>query len=221
MTINDANSEIKLEYWQCDHLEEYTGTKEQLQAIGFGCGLAFPGEPGGPNRGMPVFDAFGRKWSLGRQSRWAGDHWCRFFEVKRRRSAAETAAVQKANQARQALEKCTREPAQAINNATDSLKLARHFLAGMVVEDRSSAVRLPLSVRSRIKTVLEDMRDIKELIGECELEPNPAGFAQIEKLERTVALYSDPAFLRTLTPPAPRHRARRNAGPHKSDEETL
>ncbi len=48
-----------ISYTQCDWGDLITGTKEQLQALGLGIGLAFPGEVGGPRIELKVRDPRG------------------------------------------------------------------------------------------------------------------------------------------------------------------
>ena len=47
------------EYGEFDWGDSITGTKAQLQALGLGDGMAFPGEEGGPKRSMTVIDPRG------------------------------------------------------------------------------------------------------------------------------------------------------------------
>ncbi len=46
-------------YTECDWGDLIEGTKVQLQALGLGVGLIFPGEPGGPRRSLKVSDPRG------------------------------------------------------------------------------------------------------------------------------------------------------------------
>ncbi|MCL4182829.1 MAG: hypothetical protein KJ011_05220 [Burkholderiaceae bacterium] len=50
-----------LEHVECAHVEFLEGTKEQLQAVGIGVGVAFPGEPGAQPRQITVRDPRGLK----------------------------------------------------------------------------------------------------------------------------------------------------------------
>lgn len=49
----------RMTYTQCDWGDSIHGTKEQLQSLGLGVGVAFPGEPGGPKRVLNVVDPAG------------------------------------------------------------------------------------------------------------------------------------------------------------------
>ena len=46
-------------YTECDWGDLIEGTKDQLQALGLGVGLGFPGEPGCPRRELVVRDTRG------------------------------------------------------------------------------------------------------------------------------------------------------------------
>ncbi|GAB2912198.1 hypothetical protein GCM10027278_36070 [Paralcaligenes ginsengisoli] len=58
-----ANHDISpgVKYSECLWGDLIVGTKEQLQALSLGVGLAFPGEPGGPKRTLNVRDPRGYK----------------------------------------------------------------------------------------------------------------------------------------------------------------
>ena len=66
-----------LTYDQCDWGDLICGTKDQVQELGIGLGCAFPGEPGGPRRGLKTQDQ--RGYSAEIAERWgdAGRFTCR------------------------------------------------------------------------------------------------------------------------------------------------
>lgn len=57
--INGTAREAGIEYTECDWGDLIVGTKDQLQALGLGVSLAFPGEPGGPKRDLKALDQRG------------------------------------------------------------------------------------------------------------------------------------------------------------------
>lgn len=68
----EASDAPRLRYSQEDWGDLIRGTKEQLQALGLGVGLAYPGEPGGPKRAMTVRDPRGYKARISRGDRYDG-----------------------------------------------------------------------------------------------------------------------------------------------------
>lgn len=56
---NDEGRRSTLKYYQYTWGELIYGAKEELQALGIGKGMAFPGEPGGPKRYLRVCDPRG------------------------------------------------------------------------------------------------------------------------------------------------------------------
>jgi len=61
MTISQSNrdEQLRLEYTLLPWGDLIYGTKDELQALGLGQGMAFPGEPGGPRRRLAVTDSRG------------------------------------------------------------------------------------------------------------------------------------------------------------------
>src|SRR5258706_4810943 len=55
----DQDSTVSLEYSQCPWGDLIYGTKEQLQGLGLGVDIPFPGEPGGPHRLLKAPDPRG------------------------------------------------------------------------------------------------------------------------------------------------------------------
>ena len=66
---NNGTAHACVEYKECDWGDLISGTKEQLQAFGLGVGLAFPGELGGPRRGLRVRDPRGYPVTITRHYR--------------------------------------------------------------------------------------------------------------------------------------------------------
>lgn len=59
MALESINKQSRFEYLMSPSGELIYGTQEDLQAIGLGRGLAFPGEPGGPKRTLKITDPRG------------------------------------------------------------------------------------------------------------------------------------------------------------------
>lgn len=70
-TVTDPSA-LPLEHHEYDHVERFVGTKEQLQAVGIGVGVAFPGEPGAQPRQITVRDPRGFKAQIARAYPWQG-----------------------------------------------------------------------------------------------------------------------------------------------------
>lgn len=70
-TVTDP-SVPPLEHDEYDGSERFVGTKEQLQAVGIGVGVAFPGEPGAQPRQITVRDPRGFKARIARAYRHDG-----------------------------------------------------------------------------------------------------------------------------------------------------
>jgi hypothetical protein len=70
-TVTDASAP-PLEHDEYDWGEHFVGTKEQLQAVGIGVGVAFPGEPGAQPRQITVRDPRGFKARIARAYRAQG-----------------------------------------------------------------------------------------------------------------------------------------------------
>lgn len=64
MAMEDSTQSEKLNYDHCDWGEAIRGTRTELQGLGIGVGLAFPGEEGGPKRKLNVIDPRGFKTSI-------------------------------------------------------------------------------------------------------------------------------------------------------------
>ncbi|WP_326537022.1 hypothetical protein [Pseudorhodoferax sp.] len=68
----DSNHSPAIRYAQYDWGDLIEATKEQLQALGLGVDLPFPGEPGGPKRKMRVKHAMGYDCAISNQYSEAG-----------------------------------------------------------------------------------------------------------------------------------------------------
>lgn len=65
MATKDDTARQPFKYDQLPWGDLIYGTKQELQALGLGIGLAFPGEPGGPKRALLVRDPRGFKTRIG------------------------------------------------------------------------------------------------------------------------------------------------------------
>jgi hypothetical protein len=211
-TSNSALSgDPGLSYFDFRTSEEYRGTKQQLQAIGLGCGIPFPGDEGGARRHVKVSDTRGRTWSIWSQ-RWLGPN---MYRALRKKSPAEADASERLDLARKGLDNIVTDPQQVKNLSACFVATARTHFQGLVTGQLAgftATLRLPIEIRSCLVELIDELQILEEEILACEVEPEPDGIAERDKLQRTVELYANPAFVsvlgtkKTRNPTAPRGR---------------
>lgn len=93
----EAATSRPFEHRRWDWGETFSGTKAQLQCVGIGVGLAFPGEPGGAKRAMTVSHSSGLRVQIERRDDqyvgWMPYRDKRRIEAFRRRSRTEVFAA--------------------------------------------------------------------------------------------------------------------------------
>lgn len=198
----------KLYYLDLGGSETYSGTKEQLQTIGLGCYALFPKEPGGPRRRLRVSDTLGRTWSIWSEG-WKGAN---RYRAERKKSKAEADASQRLHAARAELASIMTDPLKVKYQSATLVLLARKHLEGLIVGPDfrpttqemaaltpKATMRLPLEIRSCLVELIDELKEVEQDIRACDdLEPDPEVIAERESLQRTIELYSNPAFVGVL-----------------------
>lgn len=177
--------------------ERYEGTKEQLAAVGIPTEKPFPGEPGGPPRGMTVVDALGRKWKIGRA--WRTEN---RFVVERGKLEAERAAMTRREKIEKDLGYAIRTKEHFVLNTRATLRLVTALVertAGIpsnvrLPPDEPSAYRLPHALCSRLAEMREELQEIEQEIDVEGLIADAEGQTKIRTLENARDLYGNPAF---------------------------
>jgi hypothetical protein len=172
------------------HSEYYIGSRAELQKLGLGAGLSFPGEPGGPPRGMTVVDQAGRKWKISRCYYQPGS-----YEAEREKSSAERRADARKEEIQKRLDVSVTTSEQFFEHALRDLRFISNMLKKVGRTDwlgGHSAYRLPAAVRARIRVLCNELGHLSEIVEDCELEADIDGQVQILQLQNALAAYSDP-----------------------------
>jgi hypothetical protein len=188
----------KLEHYASDYSEEYLGTKQQLQAVGIGCSVLFPGEPEAKPRGITVRDIAGRRW----QVRKASTYGAGLFRAERRRPKAEVAALHRQSELEKSLK-------WAISDEEEFRKYVRMDLDGCKTALRKAgrpfprgslcAFALPAAVVDRLEEVCDELDEIWLEFQECEVERNPEDDCKIRLIRQSQDLYANPSFRAVLS----------------------
>jgi hypothetical protein len=187
------NNRLQHEQWATS--EFYTGTKAQLQGIGIGCGKPFPGEPGGPTRGMTVADALGRRWQITKAGSLAAGQ----FQAVRKRTVAERAAHDRKRQVEKQLEAALPTEEAAKEQARWLIRVAVRTLRSVdTLSDAPTAFRTPGPIRARLDEIAEELEAMESAVACCDMEVDQEGQRQIRRMQQALSLYSEPAMASIL-----------------------